>query len=99
LNTINSHLLVIKTGLGIAQDDFSAKWAELPASLIDAVSRVLDSCDDTSERLHKAFLKLSCGSKPRDDWRALKEGPLVNLRHDLDASKVVLELSLDYVAL
>ncbi|CAN9115903.1 unnamed protein product [Alternaria alternata] len=99
LNTINSDLLVIKTGLGIAQDDFSAKWSELPASLVDAVSRVLDSCDDTSERLHKAFLKLSCSSKPKDDWRALKDGPLVNLRHDLDASKVVLELSLDYVAL
>ena len=73
LNTINSDLLVIKTGLGIAQDDFSAKWSELPASLVDAVSRVLDSCDDTSERLHKAFLKLSCSSKPKDDWRALKD--------------------------
>lgn len=90
---------MIRTGLSIAQDDFSAKWAELPASLIDAVSRVLDSCDDTCERLHKAFLKLSCGSKPKEDWRVLKDGPLVNLRHDLDASKVVLELCLDYVAL
>ncbi|KAI4690099.1 uncharacterized protein J4E84_004280 [Alternaria hordeiaustralica] len=99
LNKINSDLLVIRTGLSIAQDDFSAKWAELPASLIDAVSRVLDSCDDTCERLHKAFLKLSCGSKPKEDWRVLKDGPLVNLRHDLDASKVVLELCLDYVAL
>lgn len=90
---------MIKTGLSVAQDDFSARWAELPASLIDAVSRVLDSCDDTSERLHKAFLKLSCGSNPKEDWRALKDGSLVNLRHDLDVSKVVLELCLDYVAL
>lgn len=99
LNTINSHLIVIKTALGIAQDDFSSRPAELPASLVDAVARVLDSCDDTSERLHKAFVKLSCSSQPKDDWRALKDGPLVNLRHDLDASKVVLELALDYITL
>jgi hypothetical protein len=91
--------LILKTGLGIAQDDFSASGSELPASLIDAVSRVLDSCDETSERLHKAFLKLSCSSSPKDDWRALKAGILVNLRHDLDASKVVLELAIDYIAL
>ncbi|EDU45680.1 Arp Ankyrin repeat [Pyrenophora tritici-repentis] len=99
LNTINTHLIVIKTALGIAQDDFSATWGELPPSLVDAVSRVLDSCDDTSERLHKAFVKLSCSGQPKDDWRALKDGPLVNLRHDLDASKVVLELALDYITL
>lgn len=68
-------------------------------SLVDAVSRILDSCDDTSERLHKAFLRLSCSSSPRDDWQALKSTQLINLRHDLDASKVVLELALDYVAL
>ncbi|CAA9961979.1 Arp Ankyrin repeat [Pyrenophora teres f. maculata] len=99
LNTINTHLLVIKTALGIAQDDFSATCGELPPSLVDAVSRVLDSCDDTSERLHKAFVKLSCSRHPKDDWRTLKDGPLVNLRHDLDASKVVLELALDYITL
>jgi hypothetical protein len=90
---------VIRTGLSIAQDDFSAPGSELPASLIDAVSRVLDSCDETSERLHKAFLKLSCSSSAKEDWRTLKTGPLVKLRHDLDASKVVLELALDYIAL
>jgi hypothetical protein len=60
---------------------------------------VLDSCDETSERLHKAFLKLSCSSSPKDDWRALKAGTLVNMRYDLDASQVVLDLALDYVAL
>jgi hypothetical protein len=86
-------------GLSIAQDDFSSSGSQLPASLIDAVSCVLDSCDETSERLHKTFVKLSCSSSPKDDWRALKTGTLLNLRHDLDASKVVLELALDYVAL
>jgi hypothetical protein len=99
LNAINSHLLVIRMGLGIGQDDFSSSGSELPASLIDAVARVLDSCDETSERLHKAFLKLSCSKSPKDDWQALKAGTLVNLKHDLDATKVVLELALDYVAL
>ena len=99
MNAINSDLLVVRTGLGIAQDDFSAPGKELPASLTDAVSRVLDACDETSERLHKVFLKASCSSSPGEEWRALKSGALVNLRHDLDASKVVLELALDYIAL
>ncbi|KAJ6274615.1 putative alpha-glucuronidase A [Bipolaris maydis] len=99
LNAINTNLIIIRTGLAIAQDDFSTKAAGLPQSLVDAVTRVIDSCDDTSDRLQKAFLKLSCSANPRDDWRDLRDGPLVNLRHDLDASKVILELSLDYLAL
>ncbi|KAF1832998.1 hypothetical protein BDW02DRAFT_553571 [Decorospora gaudefroyi] len=99
VNAINSDLLVVRTGLGIVQNDVSASGSELPDSLIDALSRVLDSCDDTRERLHKIFLKLSCSLSPKDDWRALKDGTLANLRYDLDASKVVLELALDYIAL
>ncbi|KAI8942611.1 hypothetical protein NX059_000664 [Plenodomus lindquistii] len=99
LNAINNDLLVLKTGLGISQDDFSKTGISLPAPLIDALTQILDSCDNTSERLHKAFLKLSCGSAPQSDWQSLKDGLLVNLRHDLDASKVVLELAIDYVAL
>ncbi|KAF2855729.1 ankyrin [Plenodomus tracheiphilus IPT5] len=99
LNAINNDLLVIKTGLGISQDDFSKSGLKLPAPLIDALMQILDSCDNTSERLHKAFLKLSCGVAPQSDWQSLKDGLLVNLRHDLDASKVVLDLAIDYVAL
>ena len=99
LNEINHDLLVIKTGLGVAQDDFSVVGPELPLSLVDGVSRIIDSCDDTSERLHKAFLKLSYSSSPKKDWQSFKDGALVNLRHDLDASKMVLELALDYIAL
>ena len=99
LNEINHDLVIIRTGLGVAQDDFSVVGSNLPVSLVEAVSRIIDSCDDTSERLHKAFLKLSCSASPKNDWQLLKEGPLLNLRHDLDASKVVLELALDYIAL
>lgn len=99
LNAINNDLLVIKTGLGISQDDFSKSGLNLPAPLVDALMQILDSCDNTSERLHKAFLKLSCSDAPQSDWQSLKEGALVNLRHDLVASKVVLELAIDYVAL
>ncbi|CAO2654957.1 Nn.00g116900.m01.CDS01 [Neocucurbitaria sp. VM-36] len=99
LNAINNDLLIIRTGLGIAQDDFSKSGAKLPASLIDAVSQILDSCDDTSERLHKAFLKLSCSSAPKGDWQLFKDGLLINLRHDLNGAAIVLELALDYIAL
>ncbi|KAH7398515.1 hypothetical protein BKA66DRAFT_407368 [Pyrenochaeta sp. MPI-SDFR-AT-0127] len=99
LNAINSDLLVIRTGLGIAQDDFSSSGSKLPTALLDAFSQILDSCDDTSERLHKTFLKLSCSQSPKDDWQSLKDGNLVNLRHDLDGSKIVLELALDYITL
>ncbi|KAF1846529.1 uncharacterized protein K460DRAFT_377701 [Cucurbitaria berberidis CBS 394.84] len=100
LNAINSDLLIIRTGLGVAQDDFaSTSSAKLPASLIDAVSQILDSCDDTSDRLHKAFLKLSCSSVPRQDWQLLKDGLLINLRHDLNGATIVLELALDYISL
>ncbi|KAL6710356.1 hypothetical protein ACN47E_009302 [Coniothyrium glycines] len=99
LNEINHNLLVVRTGLAVAQDDFSAAGSHLPISVVDAVSRIIDSCDDTSERLHKSFLKLSCSNSPKHDWQIFKDGALVNLRHDLDASKVVLELALDYIAL
>lgn len=99
LNAINSDLLVLKTGLGIAQDDFSKSGLRLPAPLLDALTQILDSCDSTRERLHKTFFKLSCSESPTSDWQLLKHGLLVNLRHDLDASKIVLELAIDYVAL
>lgn len=99
LNAINSGLLVIKTGLGISQDDFSKPGLSLPGPLIDAFTQILDSCDSSCERLHKTFLKLSCSNSPSNDWASLKHGLLVNLRHDLDASKVVLELAIDHVAL
>lgn len=99
LNAINNDLLIIRTGLGVAQDDFSSSGAKLPTSLVDAVSQILDSCDDTSERLHKAFLKLSCSSAPKSDWQVFKDGLLVNLRHDLNGATIVLELALDYIAL
>lgn len=99
LNAINHDLLVIKTGLGISQDDFSRPGLKLPAPLVDALMQILDSCDNTCERLHKAFLRLSCGDAPQIGWQSLKDGILVNLRHDLDACKVVLELAIDYVAL
>lgn len=99
LNDINHDLLIIRTGLGIASDDFSVPGAVLPPALVDAVSQVLDSCDDTSERLHKAFVKLSCSTSPKQDWQSTKAEVLTNLRHDLDGSKVVLELALDYIAL
>jgi hypothetical protein len=99
LNTINNDLLVIRTGLGVAQDDFSTFGSTLPTSLVEAFSQILDSSDDTSERLHKCFLKLSCGSSPKVDWPALKNGPLVNLRQDLEASRIVLDLAVDYLSL
>lgn len=99
LNAINNDLLIIKTGLGITQDDFSKSGPKLPTPIIDALSQILDSCDDTSERLHKAFLKLSCSPTPKCDWQLLKDGPLLRMQHDLDASKIVLELAIDYIAL
>ncbi|KAF2129664.1 hypothetical protein P153DRAFT_23792 [Dothidotthia symphoricarpi CBS 119687] len=100
LNQINHDLLILRTGLGIAQDDFSTSGSRLPTSLIDAVSQVLDSCDDTSERLHKMFLKLSCSNSPKDEWKSLKSGTLmINIRLDLEATRIVLDLSLDYLAL
>jgi hypothetical protein len=99
LNTINNDLLVIRTGLGVAQDDFSTFGSTLPTSLVEAFSQILDSSDDTSERLHKCFLKLSCGTSPKTDWLTLKNGPLVNLRQDLEASRIVLDLAIDYLSL
>lgn len=83
----------------MAQDDFSKRAADLPPSLVEAMSRIIDSCDDTSGRLQKTFLKLSCSAQPAQDWRDLNDGHLVNLRHDLDASRAVLELALDYISL
>lgn len=100
LNQINHDLLIIRTGLGIAQDDFSTLGSRLPKSLIDAVSNILDSCDDTSERLHKVFLKLSCSNSPKDEWQSLKSSTaMINLRLDLEATRMVLELSLEYLSL
>lgn len=68
-------------------------------ALVDAFSQILDSCDSTSERLHKTFLKLSCSLLPQDDWQTCKDGPLTSMRQDLEGSKMVLDLSLDYLAL
>lgn len=99
LNEIIQDLVVIKTGLGIAQDDFSSANSRLPTPLVDAVSQILDSCDDSSERLHKGFLKLSFSTTPKVDWQTFKDGPLTSIRHDLEASKMVLELAIDYLAL
>ena len=99
LNAINNDLQIIRTGLGVAQDDFSTFGSKLPTALVDAFTQILDSSDDTSERLHKAFLKLSCSSAPKDDWRVLKDGTLVILRQDLEASRLVLDLAVDYLSL
>jgi hypothetical protein len=99
LYTINNDLSIIRMGLGIAQDDFSNSMSTFPPALVDAFAQVLDSCDTTSERLHKAFLKLSCSQLPQDDWQACKDGELVSMRQDLEASRVVLDISLDYLAL
>ncbi|OAL03677.1 hypothetical protein IQ06DRAFT_110321 [Phaeosphaeriaceae sp. SRC1lsM3a] len=99
LNAINNDLLIIRTGLGIAQDDFSNSQSTFPDALLNATSQILDSCDVTSERLHKIFLKLSCSVLPQDDWKACKDGPLASMRQDLEGSRMVLELSLDYLAL
>lgn len=99
LDAINHDLLIIRTGLGIAQDDFSNSGPQLPASLVDAFSPILDSCDDTSERLHKSFLKLSCSASPKEDWQRLKDGQLVAMRHDLEGTRIVLDLAIDYLAL
>lgn len=71
----------------------------LPPALIDAMSQVLDSCDDTTARLHKAFIRLTCCDSPKNDWETLKNESLVNIRHDLGGCKIVLDLVLDYVAL
>jgi hypothetical protein len=99
LNAINSDLCCIRTGLGIAQDDFSNSQSTFPPAVISAFSQILDSCDVTSDRLHKTFLKLSCSVLPQDDWQACKDGPLTSMRQDLEGSKMVLDLSLDYLAL
>jgi hypothetical protein len=99
LNAINSDLCCIRTGLGIAQDDFSNPQSTFPPAVINAFSQILDSCDVTSERLHKTFLKLSCSVLPQDDWQACKDGALTSMRQDLEGSKMVLDLSLDYLAL
>jgi hypothetical protein len=99
LNAINSDLCCIRTGLGIAQDDFSNSQSTFPPAVISAFSQILDSCDVTSDRLHKTFLKLSCSVLPQDDWQACKDGTLNSMRQDLEGSKMVLDLSLDYLAL
>lgn len=99
LNAINNDLQIIRTGLGVAQDDFSTFGVKLPNALIEAFIQILDSSCDTSERLHKAFLKLSCSNSPKDDWRILKDGVLVVLRQDLEASRIVLDLAVDYFSL
>ncbi|KAF3044940.1 hypothetical protein E8E11_008663 [Didymella keratinophila] len=99
LNAINNDLQIIRTGLGVAQDDFSTFGSKLPTALVDAFTQILDSSDDTSERLHKSFLKLSCSTSPKDDWRALKTSALVILRQDLEASRIVLDLAVDYLSL
>ncbi|XPS77095.1 hypothetical protein M3J09_009131 [Ascochyta lentis] len=99
LNAINNDLQIIRTGLGVAQDDFSTFGSKLPTALIEAFTQILDSSADTSERLHKSFLKLSCSTSPKDDWRMLKDGTLVTLRQDLEASRIVLDLAVDYLSL
>ncbi|KAL1605466.1 hypothetical protein SLS59_003268 [Nothophoma quercina] len=98
LNAINNDLQIIRTGLGVAQDDFSTFGSKLPTALVDAFTQILDSSDDTSERLHKSFLKLSCSTAPKDDWRVLKDGTLIILRQDLEASRIVLDLAVDYLS-
>lgn len=99
LNAINNDLQIIRTGLGVAQDDFSTFGSKLPTALVDAFTQILDSSDDTSERMHKSFLKLSCSTSPKDDWRVLKNSALVGLRQDLEASRIVLDLAVDYLSL
>ncbi|KAL5113329.1 hypothetical protein ACEQ8H_008808 [Pleosporales sp. CAS-2024a] len=99
LNAVNNDLSAIRTGLGIAQDDFSGPVSPFPTALLDAFVQILDSCDTTSERLHKSFLKLGCSVLPQDDWKTYKDGALTSLRQDLEGSRMVLDLSLDYLAL
>jgi hypothetical protein len=99
LNAINHDLLIIRTGLGVAQDDFSSSGSKLPTAILDAAGQILDSCDDTSDRLHKALLKLSCSNLPKEAWQDLRDGALVGMRQDLEGSRMVLELALDYLAL
>lgn len=99
LYAINNDLLIIQTGLGIAQDDFSNSRSTFPKTLLDAFTQILDSCDSTSERLHKTFLKLSCSLLPQDDWQTCKDSVLTSMRLDLEGSRMVLDLSLDYLAL
>lgn len=99
LNAICGSLLIIRTGLGIVQEDFANTTLKLPTALADAVTQVIDSADSTSERLHKAFLRLSCSNAPKDEWGKLRDGALKSMRDDLESSKLVLELSLDYLAL
>ncbi|KAH6253816.1 hypothetical protein HBI38_145740 [Parastagonospora nodorum] len=99
LNVINNDLLIIRTGLGIAQDDFSSSRSAYPEALLDAFTQILDSCDNTSERLHKTFLRLNCSLLPQDDWQTSKNGVLASMRQDLEGSRMVLDLSLDYLAL
>ncbi|KAF1923877.1 uncharacterized protein M421DRAFT_38646 [Didymella exigua CBS 183.55] len=99
LNAINNDLQIIRTGLGVAQDDFSTFGSKLPTALVDAFTQVLDSSDDTSERLHKTFLKLSCSTCPKEDWQTLKESALAILCQDLEASRIVLDLAVDYLSL
>jgi hypothetical protein len=96
---INNDLAIIRIGLGIAQDDFSNSKSSFPPALVDAFAQILDSCDTTSERLHKAFMKLSCSQLPQDDWQACKDGALISMQQDLEGSRIVLDLSLDYLAL
>ncbi|KAH6613869.1 hypothetical protein C7974DRAFT_65916 [Boeremia exigua] len=99
LNAINNDLQIIRTGLGVAQDDFSTFGSKLPVALVDAYTQILDSSDDTSERLHKAFLKLTCSLSPKDDWLSFNAGTLITLRQDLEASRIVLDLAVDYLSL
>lgn len=99
LNAINNDLQIIRTGLGVAQDDFSTFGSKLPTALIEAFTQILDSSDDASDRLHKAFLKLSYSTSPKEDWRILKDGVLVVIRQDLEASRIVLDLAVDYLSL
>jgi hypothetical protein len=99
LNAISSDLLIIRTGLGVAQDDFANSATRLPIALADAVVQIIDSCDATSEKIHKAFLRLSCSSAPKKDWETLRDGALKSIRQDLEGSRIVMELSLDYLAL
>ncbi|KAF1919998.1 hypothetical protein BDU57DRAFT_536923 [Ampelomyces quisqualis] len=99
LNAINNELMIIRTGLGIAQDDFSNPRSVFPITLVDAFSQILDSCELTRERLHKTFVKLSRSLLPQDDWQACKENSLTDMRQDLEGSNMVLDLSLDYLAL
>ena len=99
LNALANHLVVIRTGLSIAQDDFSSSTSKLPSPLVDAVSQILDSCDDSADRLHKGLMKLSFSPRPKVDWQIFKDGSLTSIRQDLEGSKMVLELAVDYLEL